>query len=669
MTSNLAIRAGKEEIEFFRHLNALLKIIREHSLSAPETQSKSFIFHHCCRTLKEILDCTIIWAGDIDPDQCHLSLSASYPDTTLRDSSIQHHLAGLLIKQYGCQLDRFIEPIYFFIDVENPQIEGAENHYCLVWPVTYRDRRYGFLAMHCREKDKICTINQDIISSVIDEVALALYSHDNALRLQHERDFNRDIIDTIQALMVTIRPCGTILSFNRIAEKVTGYKEHEVVGEYWVDVLINPYDRKRFQRLFSKSLKDEKSTVNFNAPLLSKNGEEHYINWHRSIRHDIDSGSVGLVMIGIDETDSLAADQRLHSITARWEKIYNAIQDPVLVVSNDNRILDANPAACAAAKKRIEEVVGQKVCDVLHRGHSDKIVCPLEQFIGSQQTRISETELPGLAGTYMLTVSPLIEENRDINATLLVARNLTEEEVLRAEAVRVAQLAAIGELASGVAHEINNPINTIINYAQIILDDPTDPEAIENTGNIIREGKRIAGIVSNLLSFARCREELYSPARIEKIVSNSIQLVTHLLKRDGINWSVDIEGALPPIICNEHQLQQVALNMLSNARYALNKKYPRPCPEKKLQISAKLVSRESDDWIRLVFTDNGIGIATDIQDRLYDPFFSTKPKGEGTGLGLSVSYGLIKDHGGHIKMKTEPGVFTSFIIELPIGEC
>ena len=102
------------------------------------------------------------------------------------------------------------------------------------------------------------------------------------------------------------------------------------------------------------------------------------------------------------------------------------------------------------------------------------------------------------------------------NATLLIARNLTEEEVLRAETMRAAQLAAIGELASGVAHEINNPINTIINYAQIILDEPDDPDLQDNLQNIISEGKRIASIVSNLLDFARRREEVFTPVYIRK---------------------------------------------------------------------------------------------------------------------------------------------------------
>ena len=502
---------------------------------------------------------------------------------------------------------------------------------------------------------------------MVEELAFACVSGEKSLRLQQEREFNQEVTDTIHALLVTIAPCGTILSFSKRAEEVCGYREKDIIGRYWVDVLLNPYDRKKFQRLFSETLKGARTSFTFHASLLSSDGREHSINWHCSIRHTIDTGTVGLVMIGIDETESLATDQRLHMLTARWEKIFNAIQDPVFVVSNDNIILDANPAGCAAARKRRTEVVGRKVCHILHGGHSETIPCPLEQFIGYQQTRITETELSGLHGMYMLTVSPLIEENGDINATLLVARNLTEEEVVRAEAIRVAQLAAIGELASGVAHEINNPINIIINYAQIILDDLQDDHVQNHLQNVISEGKRIAGIVSNLLSFARCREELYELAQLGEIIANSLQLVDHQLKRNGITCYVDIPP-LPPIMCNENQLQQVVLNLISNARYSLNRKFPSPSPEKRLEITGALRIQE-EEWIVLEFTDFGTGIAEKTMDRLFDPFFSTKPKGEGTGLGLSVSYGLVRDHGGQIRVKSVQGKFATFVIELPVRSC
>lgn len=655
-----------EALNLFQHRNRLLTAIREQSLCDPEDQSYAMIFHHCCTILADAFHCNFVWAGDIDRETNCLIPFAASPSSIFTDTSIQNYLTGILVEQFSGDCISFPQPYLGRSTAERSGKKKSAGYNCAVWPVGYQQRTYGFVAMHCREQTSMAGPKREFIAHVIDDIALALYSQDTARKLKIERDFNKDIVDTIQALMVTISPCGTIVSFNRRAVLVTGYNEQEILGKYWVDVMTSPRYRLEFQQLFSDTLKGAQANIHFTAPLLTKGGTERFVSWHGSIRHNIEQGKVGLVMIGIDETEKLAADQQLNMFTARWEKIFIAIQDPALVVANDNRILEANPATCAAAKKRRDQVIGQKVCDILHGGHAGIEQCPLEQFIGYQKTQITETELHGLHGKYMLTVSPLLEENGEINATLLLARNLTEEEVVRAEAIRAAQLAAIGELASGIAHEINNPINGIINYAQIILDEPDDPDTADNLGNIISEGKRIAGIVSNLLDFARRREEILAPSRIEKMIANSLRLVAHLLKTDGIICSVKIDDPLPPLMCNEQQLQQVVLNMISNARYALNKRYPRPCPEKQLEISCELTDQDGKPTIRLTFTDHGIGISPEIQGRLFDPFFSTKPKGEGTGLGLSISHGLVKDHGGYIRVQSSLGEWTKFIIDLPV---
>ncbi len=656
-----------EALNLFQHRNRLLTAIRSQSLCDPEEQSYTIVFHHCCSILASVFHCNFVWAGDIDRETNLLISFAASPPSTVTDLSIQNHLTHILAEQLSSDHTSSTQPVYSHFSTQLSDKNKSTDYNCAVWPVGYQRLTYGFVAMHCEEQINISGLKKEFIAHVIDDIALALYSQDTARKLKIERDFNKDIVDTIQALMVTISPCGTIVSFNRRAEQVTGYNEQEILGKYWVDVMPPPHNRLEFQQLFSKTLKGAQANIHFTAPLLTKDGTERFISWHGSIRHNIEQGKVGLVMIGMDETKKLAADQQLNMFTARWKKIFIAIQDPALVVSNDNRILEANPATCAAAKKHRDQVIGQKVCNILHGGHAGGNQCPLEQFIGYHKTQITETELHGLHGKYMLTVSPLLEENGEINATLLLARNLTEEEVVRAEAIRAAQLASIGELASGVAHEINNPINGIINYAQIILDEPEDPEAAENLGNIISEGKRIAGIVANLLDFARRREEILALTQIERIIANSLQLVAHLLKKDGISCSVNIEEELPPLMCNEQQLQQVVLNMISNARYALNKRYPKPCLEKQLEIKGELINQEKTPTIRLTFTDHGIGIAPEIQGRLFDPFFSTKPKGEGTGLGLSISHGLVRDHGGYIRVQSSLGEWTRFIIDLPVN--
>ncbi|SDP36854.1 PAS domain-containing sensor histidine kinase [Desulforhopalus singaporensis] len=660
-------RADKdsEALELFRHRNRLPRIIREQGVVGSKEQKYAFVFRTCCSFLAEIFHCSSVWAATIDGEDGQPKQFACFP-SSLWNSPTHDAVIDRLGKTFAGNLTRFSSPLNLSPDPAGTAAKFSHPAQTMIWPVRYQQKIYGFVVMEWQHKTFLSPLKSEFITGVLEEIGRALQAGDTALKLKLEKDFNKEIADTIQALMVSIRPCGTIVSFNKRAEQVTGFLEEEVVEKYWVDVLIAPDNRLKSQRLFSETIKGARASINFKAPLLTKTGVTRHISWHSSIKHDIEKGELGLVMLGIDETESTVTGQQLHMLTARWEKIFIAIQDPAMVVSNDNRILEANPATCAAARKRRDEVIGLKVCDILHGGHGENTPCPLEQFIGYQKTRITETYLHGLHGSYMLTVSPLIEEDGDINATFLLARNLTEEEVIRAEAIRTAQLATIGELASGVAHEINNPINGIINYAQIILDDPQDPENTDNLRNIITESKRIACIIANLLDFAHRRKENLTLSRIEKIVANSLQLVAHLLKKDGITCSVCYPSPLPPLMCNEQQLQQVVLNMISNARYALNKRFAHSCPEKILEISGELLNIKSRPTIVLKFTDHGIGIAENIQNKLFDPFFSTKPKGEGTGLGLSISHGLIRDHGGTIRVKSRPGEWSTFTIELPV---
>ncbi len=536
---------------------------------------------------------------------------------------------------------------------------------CSAWPLGYKGKEFGVISIHSEKLDCFTRDETSFLKTVAADISLALYSQDITKQMKVARDFNREIVDTMQALLISIAPCGNILSFNQTAEDVTGFKEEEVLGRYWVDILLSPDHRKSNQQLLSNVFKGEREQMNFESYLLTKDKHHKFIDWHASFRQNIEQGKVGLVLFGIDITDRIIAGQDLNRAIAQWENIFFAIQDPALIVSNDAIILDANPATFTAARKTEPEVIGHNICDILHLGRLEGTTCPLEKLIQTRQSRIIETELRGLHGHYLLTVSPLSMQNNNQEAALLVARDLTEEELMKAEAIRSAQLASVGELAAGVAHEINNPINGIINYAQIILDDPADSDTPDLLSRIIKEGKRVASIVSNLLDFSRRQEESPEEVSIHKIVTNCLELVSHQFKKDMIILDLQLPDNLPLAYCNAQQIQQVLLNLLSNARYALNKKYPGQDSNKKITFFGKTISINNTDYIRLTLTDQGTGIEHDLIDRLFDPFFSTKPKGEGTGLGLSISHGLIHDNNGYLKIASELGVSTSLIVELP----
>ena len=354
--------------------------------------------------------------------------------------------------------------------------------------------------------------------------------------------------------------------------------------------------------------------------------------------------------------------------TGTWEQLFNAIQDPVLVVRPDGTIIEANDATLQAAKKSRNEVVGMGICKIVHGGRWPHIKCPLEEFLKTCAPKVEETRLPGLFGEYSFTISPVKELDGSIDKIMLIARELTMDESRKVDSIRTAKLAAIGELAAGVAHEINNPITGIINFAQILLDnyklDATGESIIHK---IIHEGDRIASITHNLLSFSRADSHDQGPVNPVEVIKESLTLIQHQLTKNGIRIVTDFPEKDFFIIADFRQLQQVILNLISNSRYALNARYPTPDPQKKIDITCQKKQSGESCLYSITIKDYGTGLPQSLLERIFEPFFTTKPAGEGTGLGLSISYGIIKDHGGDLRVNSILDKYTEMIIELPAG--
>jgi signal transduction histidine kinase len=349
------------------------------------------------------------------------------------------------------------------------------------------------------------------------------------------------------------------------------------------------------------------------------------------------------------------------------DELFDAIRDPVIVVTPEGIIIDANLAAINAARKPKNQILGMGICKIIHGGSSPHLQCPLESFLRTCTPRVEETRLPGLFGEYLLTISPVKDSDHIIRKILLIARELTSDELQKVDSMRTAQLAAIGELAAGVAHEVNNPITGIINFAQLLLDDSEKNSLqAELLTRIINEGERIASIIKNLLSFAREGNQENEPIDMIQVIEATLSLVEHQFKKDGIQIKTDFPPNPCSIYGNFRQLQQVILNLLSNSRFALNERYPTTSPDKKILISCHPVTiADGTIWIQTTIRDLGTGIPQGILDRLFDPFFTTKPSGQGTGLGLSISFGIIQNHGGTIKVNSIMHQFTEMLIQIP----
>jgi PAS domain S-box-containing protein len=242
-----------------------------------------------------------------------------------------------------------------------------------------------------------------------------------------------------------------------------------------------------------------------------------------------------------------------------------------------------------------------------------------------------------------------------------------EKLVFQEEAVRAAQLASVGELAAGVAHEINNPLNGIINYAQILKNRLPDKEDGEMAGLITREGDRISGIVRSLLSFTRREGGERSLVALDELLGEVFALTEMQMRKEGIHITQDIPPDLPKLHVNPQQIEQVFLNVIINARHALNERYPKTHENKTLEITGEAMTSDNKPFLRVTFLDRGTGIPAHIMEKVTRPFFTTKKKGFGTGLGLSISRNIVQSYDGTMHIESEEGICTRVIIDLPAG--
>ncbi len=256
---------------------------------------------------------------------------------------------------------------------------------------------------------------------------------------------------------------------------------------------------------------------------------------------------------------------------------------------------------------------------------------------------------------------------KGLNRTFAALELQTQEKQhLQEQAVRTSQLATLGELAAGVAHEVNNPITGVINYTQILLNKtPDDHPHREILKRIIKEGERVAAIVKGLLAFARQDSEKKQLLSIDDILSDVLSLTSMRVTREGIKLDLQNAEQTPSVLGNPQQLIQLFMNLISNACYALNAKYPGFSPDKKLTITTETVHHSAGSDLKISVLDYGTGVPQDQLPLISKPFVTTKPVGEGTGLGLSISNSIVNNHGGKILFDSVEGEWTKVTVILP----
>ena len=335
----------------------------------------------------------------------------------------------------------------------------------------------------------------------------------------------------------------------------------------------------------------------------------------------------------------LARQQRHHESELRLLGMaIEKLPDAVMIMDRNRIIRSINPAAAALAGTTATELLGKDFVELFDRPPFDDDVWRLTN--GWSGERLLRSAAGGVDVPVAITWSPILDRLGNLQTSLAIVRDLTEEKERLRSAVQSDRLVSVGELAAGVAHEVNNPLTAISNFAELLLQNDLPSELRSDVAAIASEAHRAGSIVRNLLAFARQAPSHKHVADLPEVVEAVLNLKRYQLRAARIEVELTVDPRLPLVYVDPGQIQQVLHNVMTNARQSIQSN------DDSGVIRVRI--RRDGDWIELVIEDTGPGIPAGIAPKLFTPFFTTKQAGEGTGLGLPIVYGIVREHGGEV---------------------
>ena len=466
----------------------------------------------------------------------------------------------------------------------------------------------------------------------------------------------RNLFETASDAIYTLDKRGSFTSANAATCRLTGQTRETLLGRSIVPFL-DPEETTEVRRRFTQALAGD--SRHYECHLVTGDGARRLMSvTNTPIRQGTDV--VGVLGIARDVTAERERAAALDRSEARYTRLVESASDAIFTVDEECRFTSVNRALEISTGLARASLLGS---------HFTRIVDPLDHeamwglFVRAmhgerQRGDLRYRDASGATRSASIISTPILESGRVIGA-LGVVRDTSEERFLTEQLMQQEKLAAVGQLVSGVAHELNNPLAGVMAFSQLLLeseDIPDDTRASLETIN--QECRRAAKIVSNLLTFARQHAPERSITDLNKVVHDTLELRRHVMRVHEIELEVTLEEPLPLTWADPFQLQQVVLNLLGNAEHALDGW----AGERRVRVA----TARHGDLLAVTVSDTGAGIAADRIARIFNPFYTTKAVGQGTGLGLSISDGIVREHGGHIRVESAPGKGATFTIELPL---
>ena len=455
---------------------------------------------------------------------------------------------------------------------------------------------------------------------------------------------------------------GTILKLNKSALQFFPSNNNKFIGKKFSDILVT-VSLAKFDEEFQTSFKTNTSRE-FEIKMQANHSDVYDVNIFLSPFFDEKDGRRNVLLVGKDFT----TEKKMESEFLRFYSVAQNTVNPLQITDLKGKMIYVNPAFERASGYKKEELIGANPNIFGSKKHSKEYWESMWETISSGKVWLGEVENKKKSGEALhtrLLVSPIIDETQKLVGYFGIHHDLTDKKMLEKQLIHTQKMESIGTLAAGVAHEVGNPLASISALVQIVQRETDDNFIKEKLELVKKQITRISKIIRDLVDFSRPSDYELKSTDINDNLKEAIEIVKVGKKTKDINFISHLDESLPSVPLIADQIQQVFVNILINAVDAIAEKKEKYKIEEESFI--KVVTSIKDATIMVVLTDNGIGIPEESLSKVFEPFFTTKKEGKGTGLGLWVSYGIIKSSHGEIKVESSYKKGTTFIINFPLN--
>ncbi|MFO7773563.1 MAG: PAS domain S-box protein [Dehalococcoidia bacterium] len=469
-----------------------------------------------------------------------------------------------------------------------------------------------------------------------------------ALKYSEER--YRELADSITDIFFAMDENLRYTYWNKASEILTGTRAKDAIGKSILEVFPDTPGTRRAEKVYRDVLRTRQPQTFVND--FDVNGRPYVFE----ISAYPSRGGVSVFVRDI--TERKQAEEAVRRAAQEWRETFDSISDAISIHDKDYKIQRANRAFADMFHMEPGQVIG-KHCYELHKGAKPIAGCPHRQTLATGKPAVAEFYESHLGKHLLESTSPILDMRGEVVGTVHVTRDITKQKQQNEQLMVADRLASIGELAAGTAHEINNPLTSVVGFSRLLMERDVPDDIRESLKLIHDEAQRATSVAKNLLTFARRHAPAKQLNQINNIIEDVLKLRAYEQRINNIEVKRKLGSAIPEIMVDYFQMQQVFFNIIINAEQSMSEANNRGT----LTIS----TRRRNSSVVISVADDGPGISEEHLSKIFNPFFTTKKPGRGTGLGLSICHRIVTEHGGQVYARSQPGQGATFFVELPVN--